>query len=170
MVALGATRRPHGLRGGLKVHSFSGETAHFRDIRQVELRRDRKVVTVAVVRVEIHHQTPVIFLEGINTPEEAQRYSGWEVWAHDDHAAPLADHEYYVAQLTGMELRHNGVVLATVEAVYDGAQAPLLEVILQGESHAGQKRLVPFMAPYIGAVDSTAGVMELEQPWVLDIG
>ena len=166
MIALGATRSPHGVHGAIKVHSFSGETDHFRGLSSVELRRDGKSIALKVVSVEIHHQTPVIFFQDVETPEAARRYCGWEIWVESAHAAPLTGDEFYIADLIGLQLQAQGREIARVTAVFDGAQAPLLEVaVAAGDS----RRLVPFMAPYIGRVDIEAGSIELEAPWVLDI-
>lgn len=170
MIAIGAVRSPHGLRGGVKVHTFSGETEHFKTLVQVELRNRDSVRRMTVNAVEIHHHTPVLFFDGIETPEAARSISGWEVWVTEESAAPLGDGEFYISQLVGMAIRVAGTTVARVQAVLEGTQAPLLEVVTTSAEteHPETVRLVPFMEPFIGAVNQEEGWMELEEAWVLD--
>jgi 16S rRNA processing protein RimM len=90
--------------------------------------------------------------------------NGWEIWVPRESAAPLDEGEFYVADLASCSLVCQGVVVARVVGVVDGAQALLLEV----ESSADQKKyLVPFMSQYIGTVDLERKEMELLAPWLL---
>jgi 16S rRNA processing protein RimM len=154
----------------VKVHTFSGETDHFRTLAQVELRNRESARRMTVRAVEVHHHTPVLFFDGIETPEAARLISGWEVWVPDEDAAPLSEGEFYISQLVGMAVRSGETTVARVQAVLEGAQAPLLEVTLvsDGQEHSGPVRLVPFMKPFVGTVNPQEGWIELEQVWVLD--
>lgn len=162
-VAIGAIRRPHGVKGACKVFSFSGETAHFRNLREVELRRDEVRRTIRVVSVEVHGSTPILFLEGITNPEIARTLSGWEIWVPRDAAAPLTDEEYYITELVGMRVVSEGRPVGEIVAVLDGAQAPLLEIDL-GE----RSTLIPFLKQFVGIPDQATGTVEVLVPWILD--
>lgn len=160
---IGAVRRPHGVKGAVKVISFSGETEHFLRLQDVELRKGETGRRYTVESVEIHHRTPVITFAGVTSPEDARSLAGWEIWVPAEQAAPLSADEYYVAELVGMRLVAPDGTTGAVVAVADGLQAPLLEIEWEGRT-----ALVPFMAPFIGAVDRAERTVELLTPWVLD--
>ncbi len=145
------------------MFSYSGETTHFRDLRSVELRSERVRRTFNVVAVEVHNTTPVLYLEGIETPEMARTLAGWEVWVPLDQAAQLGPGEYYVSDLVGMNLVQGTQSLGKILSVVEGYQAPLLEVDL-----GGRTVLVPFMEQYLGVPDQDARTLELLTPWILD--
>lgn len=162
-IAIGVIRRPHGVRGAIKVFSFSGETEHFTALTEVELRGDSVRRVMKVASVEIQNSVPVIHLEGVNNPEDARALAGCELWVGREHAAPLRPEEYYVTELVGMCVVVGTAPVGRIVAVADGAQAPLLEVDL-GDRTA----LVPFMEPFVDVPDRATRQLELMTPWVLD--
>lgn len=163
-VAIGVVRRPHGVRGAVKIHSFSGETRHFKALREVELRRHEARRRLAVRSVEIHNDTPVLFLEGVDDRDAAAALAGFELWVSAVHAAPLEHGEFYIRDLIGMSVMVQDDTLGPIIAVVEGAQAPLLEV----DTGAGTV-LIPFMEPFAGVPDETRRTVELLTPWILDM-
>jgi 16S rRNA processing protein RimM len=164
-VVIGRVRKPHGVRGAVKVESYSGEATHFRTLTAVELVRDNHVRPMEITSVAVHNGVPVIQFAGIDTPEAARVFSGWEIRVERDKAAKLGDNEYYVADLVGATVLVNGERAGRVRAVVDGAQAPLLEVEL---SAGGVPVLVPFMERFVGDVNIDAGQIEISERWILD--
>lgn len=164
-VTIGVIRRPHGLKGALKVYSFSGETEHFTLLKEVELRRGSSRTRYPVRSVEIHKDTPVIFLDGVEDKESAGLLSGWEVWVPRDCGAPLRDGEYYVRDLIGLNVISDAAPFGTIVAVIEGSQAPLLEIRREGSDTTV---LVPFMAPFAGVPHRQSGTVELLTPWIVD--
>ncbi|TVR69763.1 MAG: 16S rRNA processing protein RimM [Spirochaetaceae bacterium] len=163
--AIGIIRRPHGLKGALKVFSFSGETKHFAGLREVELRRDSARLRYAVTSVEIHNDTPVLFLDGVSDPDIAQTLRGYELWVPRELAAPLKEGEYYVRDLVGLNVVVGRDPIGTVVAVVDGSQAPLLEISREGRKGT---LLVPFMDPFVGVPQEQSRTVEILEPWILD--
>lgn len=165
---IGALRRPHGVRGAVKVESYSGESDHFRTLREIELvgPRDERVV-MTVSSVAVHNGVPVLTFDEVDTPESIRRYSGWEIVVERTAAAPLNDDEYYVADLIGAEVVVGNDRVGTVIAVAEGAQAPLLEM-RRTESPDSGTVLIPFMERFVGTVDVVGGRVELKERWILD--
>lgn len=163
---IGVLGRPHGVQGALKIRTYSDEVEHFLRLREFCLEKDGRRATVRVREMKLHGSTPVAFLEGVNTPEDAQMYTGWQIRVPRDHAAPLEADEYYFADLVGVSVDsdagHHGTVVAVVEA----PQAPLLEVQL--DDATAKPVFVPFMRVYVRSVDTAAKRIMLETPWILD--
>ncbi len=162
-IAIGRVRTSFGLDGSVKVHSFSGETAHFLQLDRVEVRHKSKTTVLSVEHVRCSGNTPIMKFRGIDTPEAAKALRGAELWVERTSAAPLDTDEFYVADLVALELRYRGAPVGKVASVIDGPDGALLEV------KGGRERLlVPFRDPFIGAVDIRGGTVELLVDWILE--
>ncbi len=168
---IGVLRRTHGIRGAIKVESYSGEADHFRNLRDVELVASDKTLTMRIEAVAVHNGVPVVTFEGVTTPEAAKKYLGWEMRVSRTEAAPLGDDEYYVADLIGSSVFGENGSAGVVLSVVEGAQAPLLEVELSDNdtTERREKRVfVPFMNKFIQSVDLQGKRITLKEPWILD--
>lgn len=162
-LAIGRIRGTHGLRGDVKVESYSGEYDHFDRLETVHLRKGDREREVVVESWKRSGGKAVVSFYGVDTPEAASRLRDWELWAPREQAAPLGDGEYYVADLIGLAVYHGDEELGTVSAVYDGGQGSLLEVSLPGGTS-----LVPFLEVYVGTVDLEQRRLELRVRWILE--
>ncbi|NCB01054.1 MAG: 16S rRNA processing protein RimM [Spirochaetia bacterium] len=157
-IATGVLRGPHGLKGSIKLKSFSGEVAHLLDIKKVQLRHGTEVRLFEVDEVITHGDELLIRFRGIDSPEKARTLNGWELWVDREDAAPLEQGEYYSADLMDSSIIVEGEVVGKVVAILDGPQALLLEV----KHSVGEKTsLIPFMAPFIGFVHTHEKEIEL---------
>jgi 16S rRNA processing protein RimM len=92
-------------------------------------------------------------LSGVATREEAEALKGTRLYAPRDRLPPLAEDEFYHADLIGLEVRDTGgAVLGTVKAVHDHGAGDLLEVARPG----GETVLLPFTRAAVPTVDLTA--------------
>ncbi len=164
-LATGVLKRPHGVRGFIKIHLFSNEAGHLKNTLGVSLRQGSRERSVVIEELKGHGKEYLIKFEGIDTPEEARLLGGWEVWIERSLAAPLEEGEFYVADLMGCSLLVANQEVAQVVATIDGGQSLLLEVKSKG---SGRLHLIPFMAPFIGEVDTTHRTIELLKGELID--
>lgn len=158
-------RRPFGVTGEVRIHTHNAEHAHLAKLDEVTLRsRDGSTKTIAIERVRTISGEAVIKFKGYDSPERAKELSGEQILVHRSEAAPLRRGEYYVADLIGCTLVHDGAILATVESTAEGGQALLLEV----RTADGAMHFVPFMKEYTGTVDIVGRTIELTAPWILE--
>ena len=173
-VAIGRLGAPKGVRGDLKVSSYSGESAHFYRLETVELRprpgTDRggsPPRRLRVIRVEGEGPSLTLAFEGYATPEAARALTGLELVVPREAASPLGPDEWYIDDLVGLSLVAEGKKLAVVVSVIEGGAEPWLEVRrVAGEGLS----LVPFRKVFVGEVDLAAGTIELLAPWLLEEG
>lgn len=163
-LATGILKSSHGLHGYMKIFTFSGEYQHLIGIPEVSLRKAQKEKRLTVQDIMLNGADILIKFTGIDTPEQARRFSGWEVWIPRQYASALQEGEYYVADIARCVLVVNHQVAAKVVAVVDGAQSLLLEVQSVAD---GRRYFVPFFDPYIGEVDLEHNEIELLAPWLL---
>ncbi len=157
-IATGVLKGPHGLKGSIKLKTFSGEVEHLFSLKHVQLRHDGQTRHLIIDEIKLHGNEPLIHFEGIDTPEAARTLGGWELWVEKQHASPLEEGEFYVADLMNSSIVVDGEKVGTVEAILDGPQALLLEVT---NLESKKVSLIPFMAPFIGEVDIEKKEIEL---------
>ncbi len=156
---------PRGVRGDLRVQSYSGEFEHLMRLRVVELRGEDRSLRLKVLRCERAGDGLTMAFEGYTTPESARALTGLDIVVDRGDAAPLAENEWYVADLVGLDLVDaGGRKLARVQGVLSGGPDPLLEALLP----EGRVALVPFRKEFVGHVDVEGGRAELLAPWILE--
>lgn len=120
---IGRIRKPHGVKGALKVAIHSDDPDRFKTLDRVFISanpEDHQPQEHRVVDVRVQHADAVIRFEGIETPEDARSYnSRWLFIALED-VTPLADGEMFTWQLIGLEVE-------TVKGRVIGKVASLLE-------------------------------------------
>ena len=163
-IAIGAVRTTHGIRGYLKVMSFSGETDHFFKLERITLKSKDSSRSFEVEAVKQNGNQLLMKLKGIDTPEQGKLYSRWEIWVPRELASSLEDNEFYHADLIGCKLMLKGESIGTVNSIMDGGGDELLEIKLND----GQMKLIPFNAVFIGPIDIEKKEIELLEGWILD--
>lgn len=168
-LVIGRVRTAHGVRGELKIEPISGESAHFTTLNELTLVRRSERHTLRVESVRPAHRVVLVKLAGVDSPEEAKRWRGWEIVVPREQAAPLDEGEYYYADLVGLrvifENDESGLMtLGTVSAVWEGGPSAILGI----RRPDGQERLVPFQEAFVKRVDAEAGTLELETDEVME--
>lgn len=147
----------------MRVHSLSGETGHFLRLSEVSLRKEGREADFAVEKCAEAAGGVLLKLKGIDSPEEARKYSSWEVWVPRDKAAPLKDGEYYFADLCRCALVFRGERIGDIRSVLETGPAAMLEVLTPG----GKSHMIPFVNEHIGEIDLAEGTVELKTEWLL---
>jgi 16S rRNA processing protein RimM len=180
-VSIGRLGAPKGVRGDLKIHSYSGESAHFRKLKEVELKgKDAasgapRTLRARVLRVEGEGPSLTMAFEGYPSPETARVLTGMDIVVPRANASPLGPNEWYVDDLVGLALVHGGSKLATVLSIIEGGPEPWLEVEVaspaspKGTAKPGPRAIVPFRKEFVGQVDLSAGSIELLVPELLSL-
>lgn len=191
-LVVGIIRGSHGLTGNCKVESTSGEYEHFTCMKEVTLRKDGSERACRIEQVSCGDRILYIKFAEINSPEEAKRFSGWEILAPRENACPCGKDEYYIEDLKQCSLVYAGdtanglaaktapIVVGTITDVLEGGAGDLLEVALSESCEllaenvrtnaSGGRRtvLVPFKKEFIGDVDIPCKRVQLMHLWVLD--
>lgn len=163
LLAVGVITSTHGVAGDLKVRSFSGEAAHLLGLRGALLRKGAVERRVSFLQVRPQGTGVILRVQGLDSPEKARSLVGFEIWVPRSQAAPLADGEYYQADLCGCTVWVGDQDVGTVRSVWEGGPAQLLEVVGRG----GKTFLVPFSEHFVGDVDIAGGRIRLTGDEVL---
>ncbi|MBL8968163.1 MAG: 16S rRNA processing protein RimM [Spirochaetaceae bacterium] len=164
-LAIARLGAPKGVRGDLRVQSYSGEVAHIKKLGYADLQGEGRSLRLKVLRCEGIPSDLTIAFEGYPSPETARILTGLDIVVPREAAAPLADNEWYVTDLVGIAIvGEDGKELGRVKGVLSGGPDPWLETLLPG----GRVALVPFRKEFVGAVDIEAGTAVLVAPWILE--
>lgn len=166
LIVIGTVRTAWGVKGWVKLMSFSGEWAHFADLRSVVLRpkSGRSAREYQVEGFRIHNGGGMMKFVGVDSPEAGKSLAGSEILVNQDHAAPLKDGEWYLKDLIGLSVvdpdgQSYGRIVSVVEAADD-----LLEI----ERPDQRRFMVPFRAEFVGEPNLSKGVLVLNASWLAD--
>ena len=169
LIAIGFVRTSYGVKGDIKVSSYSGETDHFFRIKEVFLKKGAVQKHFAVEREQEQNGDILLKLKNLDSPEAAKMYATWDVMVSREFASPLEEGEFYYCDLFGSELLHEGHRMGVVKSVIDNGASALLEVVCDPDKD-GKKRtvLVPFLDQFIGQVDTKGKTIELKETWFFE--
>lgn len=188
LLIVGFIRAPHGVKGNFKVESTSGEYEHFEKLEEVALRKgdSGELKKFKVESVEAGSQTLFLKLKGIDSPEDARKYGGFQILVPRENACPCGKDEWYVVDLIGCDLMYAlaedaaPVKTGTITDVLEGGTGDLLEVLLAESCNLLEKDviydgdgkvrkvLVPLSEQFIGKVDVKKKEIQLMHLWILE--
>lgn len=155
-VPLGFVSGVHGIRGCIKVHSWTRP-------RDAILKYSDWLLGDARQRVEViearrQGKSLVAEIGGVEDRESARRLVGQEIAVARDALPEPADGEHYWADLVGLEVvNREGVSLGTVERLMETGANDVL--VVEGE----RQRLIPWVRErYVIAVDLDGGRLEVD--------
>jgi 16S rRNA processing protein RimM len=164
MLATGRVQRPHGVKGYLRVESFSGETKHILKLKGVVLEHQGNSEHFAIESSKKNGKNVLLKLEGIESPEAAKRFSNWTVWVTRKKAAARRRNEFYTADLPGCAVLYGNESVGRVEAVCDTS----LETFLEIRTDDGEKHLLPFTKRHFGKINLKKRRVVLRENWLLE--
>lgn len=167
-LVIARVRSPHGLKGEVKVESFSGESKHIKALKTAWLHIGDKKTEHKVISVRGMPETPIVLFEGISSPEEAATYRGAEVIVARAQANPLAGDEYYLADLVQCKVYFEGRQKGHVNAVWHNGICDMLEVECLDDDDNGRVAQLPLQDRFVSQVDVRNGRIELTVDWILE--
>ncbi|MGD1816752.1 MAG: ribosome maturation factor RimM [Pleomorphochaeta sp.] len=154
----------YGLKGEVKVRPFNDDCSYLKNLKQGIIRlKDGRELTYGIEGFRKSGSQVYMKFSGIDDPESAKKLAGATLFVPRSEAAPLKKGEYYISDLLGCTLMHEGNPMAKVVNYFDGPQSILLEV----EDKDGKTFLVPLMDQYVGEVSIKEKTVELLAQWLL---
>ncbi|MBL8672940.1 MAG: 16S rRNA processing protein RimM [Alphaproteobacteria bacterium] len=159
LVLLGQVVGAHGVRGAVKIRSFTQEPtdiAAYGPLRDKAGSRSFKLRVLGVARGNV-----LATVSGVADRDAAEAMRGLELFVARASLPPPDEDEYYLADLVGLSaVRSDGSTFGRVAAVHDFGAGTLLEVEREG---AGSL-LLPFNRACVPVVDPSAGRVVVEPP------
>jgi 16S rRNA processing protein RimM len=153
-VLVGEIGRPHGVRGLVKLHSFTADPAAIASYGPLTDEGATRRFAVTLLA------DGVARIEGVADRDAAQRLTGTRLYVERDRLPPPEEEEYYLADLIGLAaVTEAGAPHGTVRAVEDHGAGAFLVL-----EHAGRETLLPFTRAAVPAVDLAAGRVVVAPP------
>lgn len=160
-VALGRVVGVHGMHGQLRVRVHGGDPTNLLQAPKVvfgagegEARPSEFAQEFAVLEVLDGRAGEVrMKLSGIDGRDEAEAFSGQQLWGPKSTLVPLSEGEYYAFQLVGCGVEdQQGHAIGIVREIVETGAADLLVVV----DAAGVEHLIPAREPLLIEVDLEA--------------
>lgn len=155
-LAVGHIVGVHGLRGEVKLESYTDFPERFAPGERLRLGDDLAEVEIASVRP--HKKFLLIRFEGVTDRTAAEQLRGLWLFVAEEDAAELEEGAYWIHDLIGLEVREeSGARLGElVDVLVTGANDVY---VVHGEPGAAREILLPAIPEVVLNVDLAAGVM-----------
>lgn len=159
-ICLGQIGAPHGVRGEVRLHSFTAEPAAIASYGPLET-EDGRIFKIENLRPAKH--AFVAKLSGVADRDAAERLANTRLYVPRARLPePAQADEFYHADLIGLRaVDHAGKECGTVVAVHNFGAGDLIEL---RPPEGGETELLPFDAATVPEVDITNGRLVVAHP------
>ncbi len=166
-VCVGQFSGPHGLKGGIKLKTFTDEPENIKGFKTFYLEGD-----FSPVSPRFSGTTKggfIVTIEGVSTPEDAGPLKGKKIFIAKSDLKPASDGEFYLADLEGLLVKNaQGKVLGTAAKVYDFGAGPILEINLEEPlKDYGKTLMVPLKGNAVTDIQLKQGFLAIDlETWL----
>jgi 16S rRNA processing protein RimM len=163
LIVLGKIYSVHGVRGEVKVYSFTDPLDNLLDYPHWTLRRDGEVRQVEVASGRVQAKALVVKIKGLDDREEARGFAGFEICIERSRLPALESGEYYWYQLEGLRvIDQQSRLLGVVDHLLETGANDVLVVRACAGSLDDRERLLPYIAQCVQSVDLQVGEMHVD--------
>lgn len=149
---------PFGVKGAVKIEPFGDDRDSLRRYSAWWVGRPGNFRRVEVVECRAHGAELVARFEGCADRDLASKYRGFEVALRREELPQTAEHEFYQADLVGLEVVNlKGDRLGRVTGFLATGANEVMRV-----AHGVGERLLPVAGDVIRKVDLEAGTLEVD--------
>ncbi len=150
LLKTGIIANTHGLRGEVKVFPTTDDPKRFLDLDEVILDKGKEKLTLEIENVRFFKNMVILKFKGIDNIDDVARYRKMPLYVTREQAVPLAENEYFIADLIGLSaVSDEGESLGTVSDVIQSAANDIYVIKQQGVSDL----LVPAIKDCIKHID-----------------
>ena len=163
LIVIGKIFSVHGVRGEVKVYSFTDPIDNLLDYKRWTLRRDGVIRQVELASGRAQNKVLVAKLKGLDDRDEARTLSGFEICVPRSEFPDLTDGEYYWYQLQGLKVIDQlGQLLGCVDHLLETGANDVMVVKPCTGSLDDRERLLPYTTQCVLVVDLAAGEMRVD--------
>ncbi|MCP8463432.1 ribosome maturation factor RimM [Pseudomonas sp. ZM23] len=167
MIVLGKIVSVHGIRGEVKVYSFTDPLDNLLDYRRWTLKRGNEVRQAELVQGRVQGNVLVAKLKGLDDREIARTFADFEILVPRSELPVLDDGEFYWSQLEGLKvIDQNGQLFGILDHMLETGANDVMVVKPCAGSLDDRERLLPYTDQCVQAVDLEAG--EIRVDWDAD--
>jgi 16S rRNA processing protein RimM len=150
----------HGLRGEVRLFSFTREPTAVRDYGPLEDESGERSLVLKALRSAGDHL--VARFEGVNDRNAARALTNVSLFVPRERLPEPEGDSFYHADLVGLRVQgKDGRALGTVAAVQDFGAGGILEI---APAAGGEAVMLPFVEAFVPKVDLKGGVIVVDPP------
>jgi 16S rRNA processing protein RimM len=159
---MGRVMAPFGVKGAVKIEPFGDDRDSLCRHSAWWVGKPGNLSRIEVAECRAHDAHLVARFEGCSDRDQAGKYRGWDVALRREDLPQTAEHEFYQADLVGLEVVNaKGERLGRVTGFLPTGANEVMRV-----AQEGRERLLPAAGDVIRRVDLTAGTVEVD--WEAD--
>lgn len=154
LVLMGKVAKPHGIKGEIKVFSYSGRPEDFNVYRQIILYDSDSGAgkEFESERCRIQGKFSIIKLRQVDTRNASESLSGLTVWVYKEQMPPLGPDEFYWHEMIGLDVfSGSDENLGKVTSLFSTPAHDVL--VVKGK---GREYLIPAKKEFIQDMDLAA--------------
>jgi 16S rRNA processing protein RimM len=161
LVPVGIFGAPHGVRGELRVKSYTQDPATISAYEGLTDRTGRAIFKLTAARV-MHDRMLVVRVAGVDSRQDAENLAGVELFVAREKLPPLPDDEFYHDDLVGLEaLTDAGGRIGRVVALHNFGAGDILEI---APASGGETLMLPFSKAIAIEIDLDNGRIVIVPP------
>lgn len=158
MVLVGAITGAHGIRGEVKLKSFTADPEAIAGYSPLETAKGR---TFEIAKLRAQKEGFIATLKGVTDRNAAEALRGTELFVPRDRLPEPEDDEVYVHDLFGLPVYlADGSLLGEIVDVVDYGAGDLIDVKVEGRADTV---LIPFAEGYVLEADGDKVVIDLPE-------
>ena len=151
---LGQIVNVKGLKGEVKVNSFTDDNTKFERIPKVFLKRKETLTEYEIEKVGYHKNQVIIKFKNVNTVEEAETLRNSYIVVDREIFGELPEGVYYIADLIGLEVfTESNEYLGKVDDIFSTGSNDVYVV----KDELGKQKLLPGIDEVIKQIDLESG-------------
>lgn len=156
MLQVGVITHTHGVRGEVKVFPTTDDVNRFKKLKQVILDTGKETMPLEIQSVKFFKQFVILKFKGIDNINDIEKYKRCSLYVTREHAVPLEEDEYFIADMIGMEVcTEDGNIFGTLKDVIETGANDVY--VIENAEHG--EVLVPAIKECIRSVDIEKGQM-----------
>lgn len=164
-VLLGCIGAPYGIKGWVKITTYTESPTSIFDYSPWQLVANGKVQDVEVAQWRQHGKGVIARFKHIEDRDDAARLTGQEIYVNEEQLADLGDDDFYWRELIGMEVKNvKGYHFGHVDALMETGSNDVLQVKANARDGFGKKeRLIPLVdGDVIKNIDRETRLIEVD--------
>ena len=151
---LGQIVNVKGLKGEVKVNSFTDDNTKFERIPKVFLKRKESLTEYEIEKVGYHKNQVIIKFKNVNTVEEAETLRNSYIVVDREIFGELPEGVYYIADLIGLDVfTESNEYLGKVDDIFSTGSNDVYVV----KDELGKQKLLPGIDEVIKQIDLESG-------------
>lgn len=155
VLQVGVITSTHGIGGEVKVFPTTDDPKRFLCLKQVLLDTGKERKLLDIERVRFFKQFVILKFRGMDSINEVEGLRRMPLLVTREHAVPLEENEYFIADLEGMQVYTEEAYLGVLDQVMQTGANDVYVVRMEN----GKEILIPAIRSCILSVDVEQGKM-----------